>query len=96
MSAIVPSDVEITPAAYDGHDADIPSNGGYILNANERIKRKQVTVLYRKLQRRQKIHAQASRDVENLSQQNNTKKLDPNIFWWDGPDDLENSSSWKG
>ncbi|KAI9640355.1 hypothetical protein NHQ30_011100 [Ciborinia camelliae] len=92
-----PSDVEkIYLAAYEGHDADIASNEGYILDAQEEIKRKQNIALHRQASKALDAQAQTNGDVEKLSQENDTEDVDPNIVGWDGPDDPENPMNWKG
>ncbi|TEY81031.1 hypothetical protein BOTCAL_0035g00240 [Botryotinia calthae] len=97
LSAIEASDVEkIRLAAYEGHDADIASNEGYILDANEDIERKQNIALHRKVLKAPEVHAPASDDVEKSSRENDTGELDPSVIWWDGPDEPENPMNWKG
>ncbi|KUJ18818.1 bicyclomycin resistance protein [Mollisia scopiformis] len=74
-------------AAYEGHDADIPSNEGYILDEQGEFKRKQSIAA---------SHRRASlghnkRDVEKTKAQVSAEDSDEaNIVWWDGDDDPQN------
>lgn len=96
LSLAEPSDIEKTYlASYEGHDADIASNEGYILDAKEELKRKQNIALHRKASQASNAQPQ-SNDLEKSSQENDTDDTDPNIVWWDGPDDPENPMNWKG
>lgn len=83
-------------AVYEGHDADIPSNEGYILDERAELKRQQSIVSQRK-------HAETLHDSKNItkvdieksSDEGSTTEEDPNIVWWDGPDDPENPLNHK-
>jgi multidrug resistance protein len=92
-------------AVYEGHDADIPSNEGYVLDARGELKRKQ------SLQRRKnrtdshiyKIGAledsgdaeKSADDEEGGQPSDEDENDDPNIVWWDGDDDPANPMNWK-
>jgi hypothetical protein len=79
-----PSDLEKeTLAAYEGHDADIPSNEGYILDERGELKRQQLNGSHN-----QQNDSDIKKDVEKVSEQVSTEESDdPNIVGWDGPED---------
>ncbi|CZR55956.1 related to multidrug resistant protein [Phialocephala subalpina] len=76
-----------TLAAYEGHDADIPSNEGYVLDERGELKRRQSIA---------DAHRRAStahdrKDVEKGGDEISAEESeDSNIVWWDGPDDPQN------
>jgi len=92
------SDIEKeTLAAYEGHDADTPSNEGYVLDAAGELKREQaIATQYTKYHGTRKSEDQpqkdsANGDVEKHSADASAEESDDsNIVWWDGDDDLHN------
>jgi hypothetical protein len=98
------SDIEKeTLATYEGHDADIPSNEGYVLDAAGELKREQaIATEYNKHHGRRESEDQpqsgTNGDVEKHSADVSAEESeDSNIVWWDGPDDPQNPlnfSSW--
>src|SRR6187402_285606 len=92
------SDVEKeTLAAYEGHDADIPSNEGYVLDERGELKRRQSIAASH---RRSSFHSgkghehanikHTTKDIEQGNDEASADEPDPNLAWWDGPDDPEN------
>ncbi|TVY14273.1 Efflux pump radE [Lachnellula arida] len=91
-------------AAYKGHDADIPSNEGYVLDAVGELKREQaIATQYTTYHSTRKSGETppkdgASEEVEKQSADASVGESDnSNIVWWDGPDDPQNPlnfSSW--
>ncbi|KAI9737959.1 MAG: hypothetical protein M1834_009329 [Cirrosporium novae-zelandiae] len=90
-------------AACEGHDADIPSNEGYILTAEgEKVRRQSVS--RRRSQagnRRPSLAASeksqgvlAARVASHGSSKTAVEVVDPDEVWWDGPDDPENPLNW--
>jgi hypothetical protein len=78
-------------AVYEGHDADIPSNEGYVLDQWGEQKRRQSIASHHK----QALKARASKDhikgdVEKGSEEVTAEEDAANIVWWDGPDDPAN------
>jgi hypothetical protein len=98
------SDIEKeTLATYEGHDADIPSNEGYVLDAADELKKEQaIATEYNKHHniRKSEDRPQSGTDgdVEKHSADVSAEESeDSNIVWWDGPDDPQNPlnfSSW--
>lgn len=91
-----PSDLEKERlAAYEGHDADIPSNEGYILDERGELRRQEsIVALHRKAS-----HGRKSQDGTNSTQPDAEKRAGdafaeesdgPNVVYWDGPDDPQN------
>lgn len=83
-------------AVAEGHDADIPSNIGYVLDEDG------------EKQRRASIAARSARSTAAAAPAATTEEgdaekdagaaegevVDENIVWWDGPDDPENPLNW--
>lgn len=81
-------------AIAEGHDADIPSNIGYVLNEDgER-------------QRRASIHRTRSQSVTDPEKghqtepefsgvEGDTEDDDENVVWWDSDDDVHNPYNWS-
>lgn len=83
-------------AAYEGHDADIPSNEGYILDAEGELKRR-ASIALRKSHSRK---GGADVDVEKAGggttpTSTDNEADDQNVVWWDGPDDPANPLNWS-
>ena len=83
-----------TLAALEGHDADIPSNEGYVLDARGELKRKQSIALSHKASRKS-VERNSSKDVEKAGEEVSTEEDDSNVVWWDGPDDPANPVNFK-
>jgi len=82
-----------TLAAYEGHDADIPSNEGYVLDEQGELKRRQsIAASHRKAR---KSLEGAKKDVEQGGEEVSTEEDDSNVVWWDGPDDPQNPLNFK-
>jgi hypothetical protein len=85
-----------TLAAYEGHDADIPSNEGYVLDERGELKRKQSIALSQKGAKKSlETNGNAAKDVEKAGGDVSTEEDDSNIVWWDGPDDPANPLNFK-
>lgn len=88
-----------TSQAYEeGHDADIPSSAGYVLNEKGEQMRKNYLERRRSntINEKSKSNGTIQRDVEAgaPSQGAEHENDDPNVVWWDGPDDPENPYNW--
>jgi hypothetical protein len=87
-------------AAYEGHDADIPSNEGYVLDERGELKRQQAVALQHTASHKsQKSHDASAtrRDVEKEANEMSAEESeDPNIVWWDGPEDPQNPMNFSG
>lgn len=99
-------------AAYEeGHDADIPSGEGYVLDRKGELKRQRSIADQRSLAlSRSRSHTShkngtAVNDLEKGHSQEDDgqgdgavldgdSENDPNIVWWDGPDDPANPLNW--
>jgi len=87
-----PSDLEKEIlAAYEGHDADTPSN---VLDARGELKQKQsVAASHRKSSLRTNRSREnrsvdpTNQNVEKAKRKTSGAGRDPNIVWWDGPND---------
>jgi hypothetical protein len=85
-----------TLAAYEGHDVDIPSNEGYILDAQGELKRRQSIALSHKASRKStERNGNGAKDVEKAGEEVSTEEDDSNTVWWDGPDDPANPLNFK-
>lgn len=95
----------VEQAIDEGHDADIPSSIGYVLDERgEEKRRKSLAEQRRNSLPRQPSHGtddQAHADVEKGSASGGgddkelvTSEDEANIVWWDGPDDPENPYNW--
>ncbi|KIH90238.1 Major Facilitator Superfamily protein [Sporothrix brasiliensis 5110] len=104
-------DQELEQQAVDeGHDADIPSSIGYVLDERgEAKRRKSIADRSRpttaKGASKETATAVADADVEkglagdakpdgDASGQDEEQEHDPNVVWWDGPDDPQNPFNW--
>lgn len=91
---------EITQATDEGHDADIPSSIGYVLNELGELKRRRSIAE----QRRQSLahrpqscaepDAGPGPDIPAKPEPDDTEEDDANVVWWDGPDDPQNPYNW--
>lgn len=87
-----------TLAMYEGHDADIPSNEGYVLDARGELKRRQSIASHRRKTDEHIGAGAATTDVEKGSEEVSAEEDEANIVWWDGPEDLQNPmnfSTWR-
>ncbi|KAI0390779.1 MFS general substrate transporter [Xylariaceae sp. FL0594] len=85
---------KLTQAADEGHDADIPSSAGYILNEEGELKRlRSIT------QRRQSCDLERARKPSLAGEKggdgDSAEDDDRNVVWWDGDDDPENPYNWS-
>lgn len=99
-------------AAYaEGHDADIPSSLGYVLDKRGELKRQNSIAERRSLAlSRSRSHASHKSSTVNQDPEkgqslgengkddeavlDDDTPDDPNIVWWDGPDDPANPMNW--
>jgi multidrug resistance protein len=104
-------------ALDEGHDADIPSDTGYVLDeAGERKRHQSIADQRKDSLAKRPSHDESSHDVErdaglekaNGASKNEgeaetaesgnekaqTEEDDPNVVWWDGPDDPQNPYNW--
>jgi len=89
-----------TLAAYEGHDADIPSNEGYVLDKQGELKRRQSIASHRRAshqaQRGQDEKNSTHPDIEKGSEEVSAEESDDaNIVWWDGQDDPQNPMNYS-
>lgn len=93
-----PDRSEKIQAAYaSGHDADIPSSTGYVLDEQGELKRKRSIAEQASLAKSQSHGSRVTNtDLEKGTFPKDTKvtEHDPNIVWWDGDDDTENPYNW--
>lgn len=86
-------------AAAEGHDADIPSNIGYVLDEKGEELRKQSIARQRSASLANRP-SHESGDVEKAAGINGEKagespsEDEANVVWWDGPDDPMNPLNW--
>lgn len=82
-------------AAYEGHDADIPTNEGYVLDERgERKRRESIGALHRKVEhKKEDEHKETdggTADVEKQGEDVSTEEDDSNVVWWDSDTDPQN------
>lgn len=106
LSSNEPTLAERTELALaEGHDADIPSNIGYVLDESGEKRRRQSISAQRRasLQHRTSTSsavAPAGGEDQDATEADPEKGVsdgevaDENIVWWDGPDDPENPANW--
>ncbi|EFX05359.1 bicyclomycin resistance protein [Grosmannia clavigera kw1407] len=116
MQAKRPSDTEtddevplerqrsVEQAADEGHDADIPSSIGYVLDERGEEKlRKSLAEQRRNSLARRTSHGTEDRAVADVEKGNandgakgdaDAPEDEANVVWWDGPDDPENPYNW--
>lgn len=98
---------KIEAALAEGHDADTPSNIGYLLDERGELKRQRSIAEQANLalakSRSHASHHTGTGDLEKGVTPDSEGKdahavvegeSDPNIVWWDGPDDPENPMNW--
>ncbi|KAH8766634.1 bicyclomycin resistance protein [Diaporthe sp. PMI_573] len=97
---------KIEAAAAEGHDADTPSNIGYLLDERGELKRQrsiaeQASLALAKTRSNASKHQNGASDLEkgvttegDGDKDTHAGESDPNIVWWDGPDDPENPMNW--
>ena len=77
-------------AALEGHDADIPSNEGYVLDERGELKRRQsIAALHRKASHATGKEA-AKTDIEKGGEETSAEESDDNVVFWDGDNDPSN------
>ncbi|RYP67857.1 hypothetical protein DL770_008533 [Monosporascus sp. CRB-9-2] len=102
VDTTLPLEKKISQAIDEGHDADIPSNVGYVLDERAEQRRRQSLA-----SRRGKLNARKSGNdlekgpgsgapVDNDDEDSDESMDDTNVVWWDGPDDPENPYNWPG
>jgi hypothetical protein len=88
-------------SAQEGHDADIPSNAGAITPLEkvpsgkhwlEKAKAESADLDLEKDV--EKNDSESISSEEELSDEGQSEPEDPNVVWWDGPDDPENPMNW--
>ncbi|KAI0102652.1 cycloheximide resistance protein [Nemania sp. FL0031] len=87
---------KMTQAVEEGHDADIPSSAGYVLDRQGELKRLQSMELQRRKSGATTDHAYP--EIEKGGEAGQTgadDETDPNVVWWDGEDDPENPYNWS-
>ncbi|KAI1803011.1 bicyclomycin resistance protein [Daldinia bambusicola] len=94
---------KISQAVDEGHDADIPSSQGFVLNEQEELQR-QRSIAERRRNSFASKRSRPDRDVEKAqapgdaalasSNDGEDSDSDPNIVWWNGPDDVANPYNW--
>ncbi|KAH9892193.1 bicyclomycin resistance protein [Xylariomycetidae sp. FL2044] len=83
-------------AVDEGHDADIPSSEGYILDSQAEKRRQDWIAETRKKSDASK-NTNPDADLEKAepgAKDALDDETDPNVVWWDGPDDPENPYNW--
>ncbi|KAL1864095.1 hypothetical protein Daus18300_007875 [Diaporthe australafricana] len=97
---------KIEAALAEGHDADTPSGLGYLLDDRGELKRQrsiaEQTSLALAKSRSNASHQNGTSDLEKgvTPEDKDAQAVtaegesDPNIVWWDGPDDPENPMNW--
>lgn len=100
---------KIEAAVAEGHDADTPSNIGYLLDEQGELKRQrsiadQANLALAKSRSNASHHTGGGGDLEKgvTPEEGGDKdahavvegESDPNVVWWDGPDDPENPMNW--
>ncbi|KAH8166234.1 hypothetical protein CIB48_g2024 [Xylaria polymorpha] len=88
---------KMSQAVEEGHDADIPSSAGYVLDREGELKRLQSI----EGQRSRRSGATAENTNHDIEKGEATEQTtgdhdgnDPNVVWWDGEDDPENPYNW--
>ncbi|KAI0440827.1 cycloheximide resistance protein [Xylaria telfairii] len=88
---------KMSQAVEEGHDADIPSSAGYVLDRDGELKRLQ-SIEDQRSRRSGAAAENTNHDIEKGEATEQTTKdddeNDPNIVWWDGEDDPENPYNW--
>lgn len=85
-------------AVEEGHDADIPSNLGYIARQRpasaggaHSLKEKEIGDLEKGEQSAEHSVVEEEQDVRAGEEE----PTDPDTVWWDGPDDPQNPMNWS-
>jgi hypothetical protein len=99
---------KVREAIDGGHDADIPSNIGFILDEEgEKKRRESIARRRRESDARRKSSSQdeaqskQEKDVEqgptttDGTDLDTTSEDEANVIWWDGPDDPANPYNWS-
>lgn len=80
-------------AIEEGHDADIPSSAGYILDARGRERRRHsLASRGRSVASKEGIDLEGGVNSARNGADDDTSN--PNEIWWDGPNDPENPYNW--
>lgn len=91
---------KISQAVDEGHDADIPSSEGFVLSEQDELRR-QRSIASRSIASRSRVDQDVEKaQVPNMALSNSNTgdgdndDMDPNVVWWDGPNDPENPYNW--
>lgn len=89
-----PTREEKTQEAIDeGHDADIPSNIGFVLDeAGERKRRASIA----KKRGTTSITGDIEKDAPDLADNSETDGSESDVVWWDSDTDPQNPYNWPG
>jgi hypothetical protein len=86
---------KIQQARDEGHDADIPSDIGYVLDgAGEKRRQASIASKGRNSQTTDRANTHAAGDPEKQPTEVVDASGDENVVWWDGPDDPQNPYNW--
>ncbi|KAK0385101.1 hypothetical protein NLU13_7579 [Sarocladium strictum] len=86
---------KIQQARDEGHDADIPSDIGYVLDeAGERRRRASIASKRRLSHATNRSANQDASDPEKQPTELVDVAEDENVVWWNGPDDPQNPYNW--
>jgi MFS family permease len=90
---------KVALAAYEGHDADIPSNEGYILDERAELKRvRSIATQRNQANKSDEDRGFATGDIEKGPGESSVDEDVSNTVWWDRVDDPENPmnfQSWR-
>ncbi|KAF2814421.1 MFS general substrate transporter [Mytilinidion resinicola] len=88
-------------AALEGHDADVPSNVGFIEEHEKAHHRKHLPEAANSTDVDLEKDLEKNGDTASLSSEDDVageaaaEAEDPNVVWWDGPTDPENPLNWS-
>ncbi|KAI3340179.1 cycloheximide resistance protein [Ustulina deusta] len=89
---------KMSQAVDEGHDADSPSNAGYVLDREGELKRLE-SIGNHKRRRSSAVEEKQAADAEKGlpvgKTATNDEENDPNVVWWDGDDDPQNPYNWS-
>ncbi|KAI2605568.1 bicyclomycin resistance protein [Hypoxylon sp. NC1633] len=99
---------KISQAVDEGHDADIPSSEGFVLTEDEELRRRRSITERRRnsiaskrsradhddVEKANAPDAPTSSSFKDVDDVDDDDDLDPNVVWWNGPDDPDNPYNW--
>jgi hypothetical protein len=86
---------KVQQARDEGHDADIPSDIGYVVDeAGEKQRRVSIASKRRASQATIRSANHVEGDPEKQPTADIEATDDENVVWWDGPDDPQNPYNW--